>query len=486
MFSMSYPTDTQASNNIPMKHAVTLAFILLPLLVMGQHTKPSANYHKNRIAQLRELSLLYDQIDYIDDCNFVIVTDSENQQGIVDPSGKVLLPCQYRIFRQSGTTLFLVANDHKMGLLNKRMKWVLPMEYDHNIDCFECLDMGNFFSKGYACLSKGGKHGLVDTTGKVLIPFKFDQGFEVDMSNKILHFSVYEENMSQAWITDFNGNLLVGPYEAIGRFHEGIASFWKDGKMGFLDLKGKVIIPNRYQCCGLGFANGCALVQQDNDMMLIDRNGKTKHVFNATWEIESCLWDNTIFIVSNQGDEYGGSYGAVDMNGRQVAPVSHDRWYTINDNYLAMIDNEADCNIYNLNGEQVARFSHLKCTDYDEGDSYHSPYFAVIQDSLWGFVDSNFHIVVPLQYKEASYLGYGYGRVVNSDKQVSVIDMSGKTVISGPYEYITPISNDLFRFYVSNPKNGNDIISGYVDLYGNTTASRKQQEKIEAWSQQRR
>lgn len=471
-----------------MKHAVILACFLLPFLTMGQSTKPSGAFYKQRISQLGKLSQLYNQIDYIDDCKFVIVTDSENQQGIVDLSGKELLPCQYRIFRQSGTSLFLVADDHKLGLLNKHAKWVLPMEYEHDIDCFECMEMGNFFSKGYACLSKGRKHGLVDTTGKVLIPFKFDQRFEVDMPNQMLYFGLYEDHVSKTWITDFNGYLIIGPYEFIGRFSEGLASFERDGKYGFLSTKGKTIIPCKYECCGwTEFSNGCVLVGNDGKHMLIDKNGQTKHVFDPAVFIEYCLWDNSIFIVTQRGkDDYPtDKYGAVDGNGNPLIPIQYERWYILNGKYLALDKYESGCDIYDKSGRFVVHFQQFKGMEYDEGTTYSSNYSAAMQDSLWGFVDKDLKTVIPFRYKEATYLGHGYGRVRTADGQTLCIDMSDRTVISGPYEYVSPVSDDLFKFYASNPKDGDEIIVGFVDIYGNSTASKKQLEKMNAWSQQR-
>lgn len=471
-----------------MKRIITIVLMLLPLLATGQNTKLSEAQSRKRVAQLGKLAQKYDMrysnFCFHADLGIAVFTDTNYRQGIVDLNGNVLLPCEYYIFRQyinqKASNLFLVLNDNKLGLLDKNMRWVISMEYDHDIDCIECLDMSSWFCNGYACLQKNGKYGLVDTTGRVIIPFKFDHSFEVDMEHRMLRFGEYAKGVSREWITDFDSNIIIGPYESIGAFQEGLAAIRKDDHTGFVDTKGKVVIPCRYDYAW-GFGNGLSYAEIDKRQMLIDKKGNVRYTFGANLDVDYSIWGNSVLIVL---DKSAYMYGAVDATGRQLVPIRYSRWYTINDKYLAMVNddgNHSSCDIYDKKGQLVAQFPQFRGEEYDDGYEYYSNYFSVAEDSLWGIVDSAFKTVIPLRYKEATYIGHNFVRVVTVDGQTQVIDMTGKVVINGPYGYVNPVSEDLFMFHCTNPDDYDDIIYGFVDIYGNTTASKGQLAQMKAW-----
>ncbi|MBO4646257.1 MAG: WG repeat-containing protein [Bacteroidales bacterium] len=489
-----------------MKRIIALAMVMLPLLAVGQNTNLTAQQSAKRIAQLSKIMQQYDTRYTTDfelhiDCGLAIFSNDDYQQGIIDLNGKILLPAQYHIYRQyidqKATSFFLVVSDDKMGLIDKNMRWVLPMEYDHEIDCLECLNMYSWFSHGYSCMHKNGKYGAVDTAGRAIIPFKFDRGFGIDMEHRMLRFSDYDEDGSiNEWITDYEGNLLIGPYESIQNFSEGLASFWVNDKMGFLDLKGRVVVPNRYDCCGgYGFHNGYAMVKENNTYMLIDKKGNIAHTLTnlSKFNIDDWLWDNSVFIISkhtNDASSNNYEYGAVDRSGKIVIQPRYRRWYVINDQYLAMTNynDEMQCSmvdIYDKEGNLTAQFPQFTGEEYDETYFYYSQYFPAGKDALWGLVDSKFQEVLPFRYKEVTWLGYQYVRVVTTDGQTKIIDFSGKEVVSGPYELIEVVGDGLFKFYASNPDNIDELIVGYIDLYGNTTATQAQIDKMNAWMKRR-
>lgn len=127
-----------------MKRFVFVAFLLLPLLTMGQRL--SEEQSRERIVQLQRLLQHYKphyprEFDFHADCGFAVFTDSTDWQGIVALDGTVLLPPQYVIYRQTidscPSPYFLVMNKDKLGLLDKEMRWVLPMEDNHDFD--DCL-----------------------------------------------------------------------------------------------------------------------------------------------------------------------------------------------------------------------------------------------------------------------------------------------------------------------------------------------------------
>lgn len=179
------------------------------------------------------------------------------------------------------------------------------------------------------------------------------------------------------------------------------------------------------------------------------------------------------------------NYGIVDGKGKEVVPIRYNDWYRVDGKYIAMLDYTPDnyimYDIYDRQGHLVAHYQRV-----DEMGLYygvrdiHISYLAVAKDSLWGVVDSNFNTVLPFRYKDARYLGYNYVRVEDADGKPSYIDLSGNVVVSGPYEELTPLTENIFSFWTGNPYAKGSIF-GYVDLYGNTTASEAEMEQMRMW-----
>ena len=142
---------------------------------------------KQRIGQLANLISRYGSFTFYADCNLAVYSDSTDLQGIANLDGIVLLPAQYRVYRQiidgHESPFFLIMDREKVGLLDKEMRWTLPMEYDNNFDCMEgCYApfIHWWFWNGQACLRKDGKYGIVDTVGRIVVPFTSDVPFPLD------------------------------------------------------------------------------------------------------------------------------------------------------------------------------------------------------------------------------------------------------------------------------------------------------------------
>jgi hypothetical protein len=71
-----------------------------------------------------------------------------------------------------------------------------------------------------------------------------------------------------------NGNVLIPlQYEDAVNFSENLAAVKQNGKWGFINPTGDVVIPFKYDETD-GFRFGQALVYKQNKKMLIDKKGK--------------------------------------------------------------------------------------------------------------------------------------------------------------------------------------------------------------------
>lgn len=152
------------------------------------------------------------------------------------------------------------------------------------------------FSEGYACVgNEDNLFGYIDRTGNLVIPYQykdasdFSEGYALVTKGDPIQDprKGYEHlYMDSAYYIDTNGNRVIDENfpQYVGTlnfsvFHDGVASALIDGKPGYIDKKGKVVLmlPEIYSNTGICFfpmIHGFAFVSDDNDMgYLIDNQG---------------------------------------------------------------------------------------------------------------------------------------------------------------------------------------------------------------------
>lgn len=121
---------------------------------------------------------------------------------------------------------------------------------------------------------KNNKWGVVDLTGREVVPCQYD-----DISESFYH------DGTLGVVKDGHGLLIDGYGRDLGLVKDpavqevtplngGVAMFKKDGKWGVLNAKGDVVLPPTYDAQKGGFRNGCALVSRGKLMGFIDATGR--------------------------------------------------------------------------------------------------------------------------------------------------------------------------------------------------------------------
>ncbi|MCE3282368.1 MAG: hypothetical protein K0Q66_1105 [Chitinophagaceae bacterium] len=180
-------------------------------------------------------------------------------KGIIDTSGKELLPVSYSHYTSCSGGLIITVSKEKYGLMDKSGNTILPFVYDRIED----------FQEGVAFASLNDKWGLIDKTGKLLIPTKYDRVLEKISEGLIGAF----ENGKWGYL-DFSGKTIIPfAYSHAYIFSEGLGCVKQNGKYGFIDRAGKTILPFVYDNAGV-FVNGRAWVKLNDKWMYIDKEGK--------------------------------------------------------------------------------------------------------------------------------------------------------------------------------------------------------------------
>lgn len=205
------------------------------------------------------------------------VKDRKTQKyGFINKKGELVIPCLYDIayrFSEGICVVGLIRDkiEYTYGCINTKGDIIIPIRYDD----FPRAGWP-YFENGYIAAKKDGHGTLLGVDGKPLSGFSWE-------------------------------------YDDVSRIYEGFVRFEKDGKFGFLNAKGDIVIPAIYDFADI-FVDGIACVSVD------DKYGKYKYggINTDGILVIPCIYDNIfsfengIALVKKDGqvgliDKYGNS-----------------------------------------------------------------------------------------------------------------------------------------------------------------------------------
>lgn len=190
--------------------------------------------------------------------NGYIGVEGEGKEGLVDSTGKEIVPPRYEAILRYSEGFISVRLNGKYGFIDRTGREIIPPQYDYAL----------YFSEGYALVQNNGKYGFVDTTGKEIVPLRYDK-----VRDFISGYALVTLNRKCSFI-DHSGREVIPPrYDDIEDFSEGFAAVMLDKKCGFIDSTGKEVVSPRYDNVGC-FTQGYAVVQMGSKYGFIDRTGK--------------------------------------------------------------------------------------------------------------------------------------------------------------------------------------------------------------------
>jgi WG containing repeat len=234
---------------------------------------------------------------------YAVFVDKNKKYGLMDKSFKEVIPAKYDLTSFWKYGLFIVAQGSKWGAVDIQDKTVIPFDYDM---------MSDVDDMGYIQAKKGGFHGFIDKTGKVVVPF--------------VHFRTYPFSENFAFFTskqggeygliNRKGEVIVPPkYEDNKAFSGGLAAVSINKKWGFIDNTGKEIIPIQYTSVESFTPEGYASVVVNDRVTFIDKKGqKAFPKLDALEVIEIKPFTNgfaRIKLTKNEEDVYMDRFGNI-------------------------------------------------------------------------------------------------------------------------------------------------------------------------------
>lgn len=367
----------------------------------------------------------------------IAVVSLDGKMGYINKSGEEIIPPFYDDAENFNDNLAIVGEKDKYGVINRTGKMVVPLSY------LEIAD----FSEGLAAATEMELFGYINRSGTIVIPFKYESagGFENGMAicqkegfygvidkNDVILVPFEYESLQWLWndvfkytrgetagLVNVEGTLLLpGEYDEIGTFSEGKIVVVKDGKMGYADTTGKIIIQllfdaGKESLVESQFHNGMAVVRKNNRFGLIDSSGKM--AIAPTYEDLKFLSDS--IIAFRQNSKWGAGF---------ITPK----------------------NI-------------LFTPRYDQIFSCEDGNCVVAFKGKQGLIDTKGKAIIPFQYEVLKRIGNGFFMARKSGNY-GVLNSENINVVSFLYDKYSETDTGLFEFSNTNETVWLDIVNKKV------------------------
>lgn len=218
-------------------------------------------------------------------------------------------------------------------------------------------------------------------------------------------------------------------------FGQELMPYKENGKIGFKDSVGNVIVLPKYDYYGYGFFDNLMAVNTGGKVSLtgVFGGGKWGFINAKGQEVVPCKYDNVRsfsegLAVVNVGGKFGislvsgGKYGYIDTTGKEVIPLRYDDANDFSEGMAPVLLN-GKCGYINKKGKEVIPLKYDVAGKFFEG-------LAVVrignmEMGKWGFIDKSGKEIIPLQYDYAESFENGKAEVMLNGKSF-FIDKTGK------------------------------------------------------------
>lgn len=277
-------------------------------------------------------------------CEAGVMAQKEGKWGFINWQNEILLPFQYDFasnpysngligVNTGGKSNDKIISGGKWGFITKEGKIITPPKYDHIgahfIDGLLWVNLGG--SIDTASNVSGGKFGLIDSTGKEVLPITYQ-------SDQLARQTYLEAKENVQWrpvgkqyaLYDKKSNRKISKnYDKYWNWIEGKAGVSLNERYGYIDKTGKEMIPVVYEDIRLKYSYTGAFVKKNGKWGFLNWQGNI--VLPFQYDILSSTHENGLIAaniggksVTNDGVVDGGKWGYVTLKGEILTPFKYD------------------------------------------------------------------------------------------------------------------------------------------------------------------
>jgi hypothetical protein len=248
--------------------------------------------------------------------------------------------------------------------------------------------------------------GLKDSLGKIIVEANFEK------INYSFSDGFYRaESKGKIGVIDSFGNIIIKPtYDEIGKFSEGLFNIRLNRKWGYLNLKGKIIIPLKYIGAN-PFKDGVAIVSQKKDDQLIYTgaiNKEGKIVIPFIYDNVSYFSEDLAIVCSDDEDRFK-KCGCVNRKGQIVIPLKYSELGNFLDGYAIATNMYGMKGVIDKHDKIIVPFKYNYIHDFQDGMAQVAIY-PPLSFNKNGFVDYSGR-EIELIYSDAENFSEGFAAV---------------------------------------------------------------------------
>ncbi|MGH1337396.1 MAG: WG repeat-containing protein [Aureispira sp.] len=313
------------------------------------------------------------------------------------------------------------------------------------------------------CVFIGGKHGLINTRGRVIVRDytyigQFVDGkaratkkgkLEVDLKEQIGRYISKARAYYQAMIANYSYDQdddlrYFQEFNRIGRLHC-IKPQW-----GYIDIYGSVVVDFQYEHASRYHRKHAVVIKGGKQGLL---NSEGLELLPPQYDGVNFLTntDSSLYLIHKQQQWKG----AVDTLGQLIFSPQYVQVRSYHEDRIAVQDTTGSWGFLDRKGGVVVPITQRRVRDYQEGR------VAFLKEHRWGFYDKNGRIVVPAIYTRVGDFSEGKAWVQLPRGQRGYIDREGTLLFQGRYSRLSDFHQGLAVARVS--KRG----WGIIDTSGN-------------------
>lgn len=297
------------------------------------------------------------------------------------------------------------------------------------------------FSDGYALVIKLKYNerenvvdwifGFIDETGNVIYKLGYEsiKGFSDGMAS-------FKRNDKYGFMDTSLTEVIEPKFDKVGKFHNGFATFrmkkGKEDKVGYINKKGEIVIPAIYDRAE-PFSEGVAVVENDGISKIIDENNNV--LFETEMYLRGFSTDGIISAFKFKNEECT-KYGFVNKYGETVIDFKYNMAGMFFDGLAPVSDENDKCGYINTKGEVVIDFKYDSASLFKEGRAKVAMKFIresnIYKDGVpyyqYAYIDTTGKELTGFEYEYLNEFKNGYGTVMSDFGDNRLIDKNGNVI----------------------------------------------------------
>jgi hypothetical protein len=244
------------------------------------------------------------------------------KQAIINTEGEYVFPPKYESIKPFSKKTIVFKEDGYYGIVDYNQTVILPAEYD---------EIGSI-NNGFSIINFEDKIGYIDSLGGLKIPAKFETFPNYLENCQFIGNSALAKLKGQYGLIDKSGKFIIpNVYNQLG-VNSSLIAFNKGKLWGYIDSKNKIVIKPAFNWAE-SFVGETAIVAKFDQQGLINKQGLP--VVPIQFD-EITRIDKDRFVVAS--NDLVGIYGA---DGKILVPVEYQEIRQLNDLFFVLIGNDS-------------------------------------------------------------------------------------------------------------------------------------------------